>query len=112
AERLLDAMAPGLAHNPVMFANADGQPEFKWHVEPRRARRVSVQFDARQIVDRVLRGSDKRDDALQPPLAERNFEGRSGSKSKSADARNIGEKQVLKALVVGDVKEDRSLLSA
>jgi hypothetical protein len=62
-------------------------------------------------VDRVLRGSDKRDDALQPPLAEGNFEGRSGSKSKSADASDIGEKQVLKALVVGNVKKTEAFLA-
>lgn len=114
AQRLVDATPDGFANNPGMVgvSDADGQSKFKWHIEARSAGRVSVQLDARQVVNGISRRSDQRDNALQAPLAEGNFEGGSGGESESADARDVGQKQVLKAAVVRDIQKDSSLLNA
>jgi hypothetical protein len=50
-----------------------------------------------------------RENAIQPALAERNFQSSARSKSKGADSGNVSEKEILKAGVVRNVQEYRTI---
>lgn len=85
AQRLVEAAAHGFADNPGMFgiAKTHRYSQFKRHIEPRRAGSGSVQLDARQVMNRILGGSNQRNDSLQSSLAEGNFKGGSGANPKA-----------------------------
>jgi hypothetical protein len=57
------------------------QTQLEWHIEPRRAGRVMVQLDTREIMDGKPAALDQRDDAIQPPLAATDSEGDAWFKS-------------------------------
>jgi hypothetical protein len=104
-QRLLDSVGQRFADNPRMAGLIDthGQPKFKRHVESRRSRTLSIELNPRQIVNRVLRVRDKGPDSFQASFAGRNFEGSARLESESAEASDVGQQQILEAVVVGDI---------
>jgi hypothetical protein len=88
AERFVDTAPDRLTNDPGVFGaiHSDRQPELERHVEARSARSGAVQLHAGQVVNRISRGSNEGDYALQAPLAEWNFKRSAGRKSERADA--------------------------
>ncbi len=78
------------------------------HIEPGSSRGALVELDARKVMDGILRLSNQRENAVEPPLSvKRNFKGSARSKAEGADACNIGKQQIFKSGIVRDVEKNR-----
>jgi hypothetical protein len=105
AQRFLDAMRLRFADDPCVagLVDADGQAEFEWHIESRRARAVSIQLHPRKIVDGILGFFDKSADSFEPSFTEWNLESRPRLETECAKAGDVGQQEILEAAVVGDI---------
>ena len=112
AQRFVDSTQDRFADDPGVVGmcrslQRHGKPQFEGHIEPGSSRGASVELDAREIVNGILRLSNQREDAVEPPLSERNFQGSARSKAEGADACNIGKQQIFESRIVWDVEKNR-----
>jgi hypothetical protein len=112
AQRLLNPMMPRLAHHPGMFGKLgsfqrDGQPQLEWHIESGGSRRAVVQLNPGKIVYGVFAIANQHQNAIQPSLTGWDFKGSSGSESECTHGCDVGQKEVFKRGVVGDVQKNR-----
>ena len=82
------------------------QTELEWHIESRGAGTIPVKLHPRQVVDRVVALLNEFQDALQPPAAGRDFQHRPRLQTERADSGDVGEKEILKRRVVGNIQKN------
>src|SRR5271157_4406305 len=81
------------------------QSQFERHIETRCRRASAIQLNAREIVNGVRAFGKNREDAVQPPRATGNFQGRPRRQTKCSDARYVSQEQRLELGVVGKVQK-------
>ena len=90
-----------------VFRPCHGKAEFERHIEARGLRLTSIQFNSRQVVKRVLTGSQQVNQPIHAPLASGNLQDSLGNQAKPAQAGNKGQIQRLKLLVKGNIQEGK-----
>jgi hypothetical protein len=112
AQRLADPVRHGLTNvptgSPVAGIVGHGKSRIKRHVETRHARSSWVELDTREVVNGVGTSPDELEDSLKTALAGGDFERRARDQPKSAQTGNVGQIEVFKRSVVGNVSEIRN----
>lgn len=114
AQGLGGAAVDGLEDEPIMRSIVDlrgrhSEAQFKRHIEARRTRWGSVQFDSRQIMNRIAAGTNQLQNLFEAIATPRDFERGAGIEPKMDQAGDIGKVEAAKSIVVRDVEEDRIL---
>ena len=109
AQRLADPVRHGFTNipigSPVAGILGHGKSQFKRHVEARHARSSSVELDTREVVNGVGTSPDELEDSLKTAPAGGDFERRARDQPKSAQTGNVGQIEVFKRSVVGNVQK-------
>ena len=109
--------ALGLADEPsvtgaIQFRPGHGKTKLKRHIEPGRVGAVQVQFDAREVVNRIAATSHKVENSIQAPFSAGYAEGDAGEEAKGAQPDDVGEIKRLKLPVVGKIEENGLRINA
>jgi hypothetical protein len=93
AQRLLLAVRPRFEDNPIMrpiegSRPGDSESELEGHVEPGSGRPPSVEFDSRNVVERVAASPNQPKFAIQTPLTAWNLERRPRRQPETTDPRD------------------------
>ena len=82
-----------------------GKPQFERHIEPRRGRRCRVEFDTREVVERITTALEQVHDPVEATLTSRNLERGPRNQCEAAESREERQKQLFVLGIVGDVEE-------
>jgi len=107
-ERLLQTTMAGLENEPCVTGRIELLPrdrhaKLKGHVEARSLRRVPINLDSRQIMDRIAAALNQSQDSIQSTLAPGDTQSGTGIKTELGQADDVSQVFTTKARVVGNI---------
>ena len=110
-EGFVQTAIDGLKDVPIMTPRlllrpCDGEPEFKWHIEPGSTGGCTVQLHSRKIMDRMAAALNEIQNPVETALAAGDAESDARFQPETQQARNVREIETPKAMIVWDIEKD------
>src|SRR5579875_2173986 len=90
-----------------VFRMGDSQSQFERHIEPWRRRRRAIEFDAREVVERVAALTNQAIDFFQSPFASRNLDSGARFQAETAQSDDVSDIKGFEFLVVRNIQEGK-----